>query len=112
MRALAVIFLFAIAALPAPAQRGSNLLESPVPKGPCRYTRLSGIRQVKESPSIEELTRFDISVLTAHWVFFPVGTEVSVNRREGPWSCVSGGWPFRTGWMETWLLGPLVEKDR
>ncbi len=120
MRVLAVILLFAIVLLPAAAQQDASRPDAgpSVPKGPCRFERLSSLRQVKRIPPIQELMHFDLSVLTEHRVFFPIGTTVMVNRQAGLWSCVTGplnyatsGWPFRTGRMESSLLGPVEERQ-
>jgi hypothetical protein len=117
MRALAAVFLFAIAVLPIGAQQDASKpsVETSVPKGPCRYERMSVVRQVKGTPPIEDRLHFDVSVLTERRVFFPIGALVSVNRQEGLWSCVSGSAglssssPFRTGWMRSSFLGQVEE---
>lgn len=119
MRALAAIFLFVITFSPSGAQQSvsKQTPEPPVPKRPCRYQRIAVLRRVKADPPIEDLVHFDLSVLTDRRIFFPVGTVVSVSRQEGGWSCATGpmgpssGWPFRTGWTRTDLLGPFEEGD-
>jgi hypothetical protein len=115
MRVFAAIFLFVTAAQGAVAQQNvsKQTADSRLPKTVCRYDRLSGLRRVIAEPSIEELTHFDLSVLTQPWVSFRIGTIVSVSRQKGPWSCVSAseetwsGSLFRSGWMKSSLLGPL-----
>lgn len=114
MRLFRAIFLCAIAVCAGAQERGSSPAVLPsVPKLPCRYDRLSMVREVKGSPPTEVLMRFDLSTLTENRVFFPIGAEVLVSRREGVWSCVSGsmksssGWTYRNGWTLSSLLGPL-----
>ncbi len=120
MRTVAAILLFAIAVPWAAAQDlgSKRTMEPPVPKATCRYSRLAAWRQVKADPPIEDLMRFDLSSPTEHRVFFPIGTIVTVSRREGAWSCVMGpfreatsGSPFLIGWMRTDLLGPVEDQE-
>lgn len=99
-------------------QKSADQTEQPVPKRFCQYVKYAPWRQVKADPPIEDLTRFDMSVLTGDRVIFHKGTVVTLNRREGSWSCVSGnfndsskGWQFRTGWMKSDLLGPVEEQE-
>ena len=118
MQVLRATVLFAFVAAVAGAQQaGSNQTAEPsVPKSTCSFDRLSNLRRVSSAPPIEELLRFDPSLLLKHRVFFPVGTIVAVNRQEGPWSCVTGpigpmggGFGLRTGWMQTGLLERLTD---
>lgn len=121
MRFVRFILLCALAMSSAGAQEpGSKLnAEPPLPKSPCRNDGHSFTARVARAPSIEELTRFDLSGLFGHRAYFRTGTLVSVSRREGQWSCVTG--PFvassgssflRTGWMQTTLLESIEQQDR
>jgi hypothetical protein len=112
------ILILALAACTAGAQQKPSVeTEPPVPKSLCRSERLSAVRQVKADPPIEELMRFDQSLITEHRVFFRKGSIVTVSRYDGYWACVTGpferptsGSPFRTGWMKTALLGPVEQE--
>ena len=95
-----------------------------VPGGPCFFNRLAITSVVVGTPSLEDVQHFfDISVLTEHRVFFPVGTMVTVYRQSGGWSCVTGpadhatsGAPpangIQTGWMRTELLERMEPRKR
>jgi hypothetical protein len=118
MRRPGVILLLALVACSAGAQsKPADQMGPLVPKGLCTYNEHGATRHVKADPPIEEMMHFDQSALTEHRAFFPRGTTVWVNRYEGSWVCVTGpfggptsGWPFRTGWMKTDLLGPVEEQ--
>ena len=92
MRFVRFILLCALAMSSAGAQEpGSKLnAEPPLPKSPCRNDGHSFTARVARAPSIEELTRFDLSGLFGHRAYFRTGTLVSVSRREGQWSCAHG----------------------
>ena len=113
----AILMVALIAGTAGAQQKPADQVEQPIPKGLCRFETFAAARQVKADPPIEEMMRFDLSVLTEHRVFFPKGTTVIVNLYEGSWVCVTGpfggatsGWPFRTGWMKRELLGPVEEQ--
>lgn len=119
MSSARAVLLTAMVACTAGAQQNPvDQTEPAVPRSVCRYERLSAIRQVKLDPPVEDLSDFFLSSIVEHRVYFRPGTIVTVSRREGSWSCVTGpwlvassGWPFRTGWMKTALLGQ-VEKQQ
>ena len=107
-----------VACIAGAQQKPADQTDLPVSKRFCQYVKYGPWRQVKSDPPIEDLTRFDMSVLTGDRVTFHKGTVVTLNRSEGVWSCVSGnlsdpskGWQFRTGWMKTGLLGPVEEQE-
>ena|SRR5271165_254449 len=90
---------------------GQGVQESEPPRSlpthVCRYDRAHAIvMRVRESP-------LDLSLSAMDKVHFPVGTVVSVNKRQQSWSCVTGsiqtpeGWKARTGWMESSYLEPI-----
>jgi hypothetical protein len=119
MRAVASILLCTISLIPAFAQQNSpNQVSEPLPKTRCQFERTEAVlRKVKPSP-VDDLLRFDQAALREQRVFFRAGTLVSVSRRVGLWSCVTGpmdiptsGSPFRTGWMKTDLLEPVATRD-
>jgi hypothetical protein len=116
-RAGAILMLAGAACTIAAQQKPAEQREQLVPKGVCQPDKRSPLRQVTEDPRIEDLARFDLSILTDHRVYFPEGAVVAVGRREGGWSCVSGsslttksGWQYRTGWMKSDLPGPVEEQ--
>jgi hypothetical protein len=112
------MLMLALVACTAEAQqKPADQTDSSAPRGLCTYNRLGALRQVKADPPIEELMRFDDSLVTEHRTFFRKGTTVTVNRYEGNWACVTGpfggatsGWPFRTGWIKKDLLRPMEEQ--
>lgn len=73
------------------------------PKALCEFDRTHAVvMRVKSSaPSL------DFSSSLEKPIYFPVGTLVSVSRREQSWSCVTGsihtpnGHSTRTGWMQS-----------
>jgi hypothetical protein len=112
MRVAAAAILFVVFGWPAIAQPSPSApkLEPEVPRTACRYDRLSIVQRVKAAPSIE-IPRFDLSSLFAHRVFFRTGTLVGVSRREGSWSCVTGGSPSRTGWLRSSQLEAVDQSE-
>ncbi len=89
----AILMLALVACTAVAQQKPADQMEGPVPKSLCRFSQFSPVRQVIAGPSFEDLARSNLLLLTDHRVFFRKGMIVSVSRREGAWSCV-------TGWIE------------
>jgi hypothetical protein len=104
--AAAIILLSAVSVVSG-QEIGEREHPRSLPTDYCNYDRTHAIiMRVKES-------HLDLSLSSMDKVHFPVGTIVSVNRRQQSWSCVTGsvqtpeGWKARTGWMESSYLEPI-----
>ena len=116
MKVNAGIFLGLLCAVSASMgqsnSRAGNDVVLPLPKTQCRYDpAYSVVMRVKESAPL------DFSASLEKPIRFPVGTLVSVSRRERSWSCVTGsiqtstGRSTRTGWMQSSQLEEISSRS-